>query len=50
MLLKFSIHDFSLIQVANGPPEEHEEISRLLPVSNAIGKVIGEQNFNKLTD
>jgi len=50
MLLKFSIHDFSLIQVANGPPEEHEEISRLLPVRNAIGKVIGEQNFNKLTD
>ena len=48
-LLSFPIHDFSLIQVANGGPLEMEEMGRLMPIRNAILNQIGEENFKKLT-
>ena len=48
-LLSSPIHDFSLIQVANGGRLEMEEMGRLMPIRNAILNQICEENFKKLT-
>ena len=46
----FPTYDYSLIQVANGPPLELEEIKRLLPVRNAIEQKLGTAQFKKITE
>ena len=43
-------YDSSLIQVANGPPLELEELARLMPLRHAISEEIGEDAFKELTD
>ena len=46
----FPIHDFSLIQVGNGPPLEIEEMKRFAPVRNSIATYLGKNSFSTLTE
>ena len=44
------IQDMSLIQIANGPPLELEQITRLAPVRTALCNYIGDDDFAYLTE
>ena len=43
-------YDYALIQVANGPPMELEELARLTPVREAFKTSIGKKDFKQLTE
>lgn len=43
-------YDYALIQTANGPPLEIEQIARFTPVRNALQEQIGNNNFDELTE
>lgn len=44
------LYDQCLIQIANGPPLETEQISRLNPIRKALADYLGKIDFDKLTE